>query len=932
MTAMRRRLLNNLAVGGLVVLAHWFGCFSSPAEESQHAKEIFFEKHVRPLLAQKCYRCHGPKKQMSGLRLDSREAILKGGDQGPSARPGDPAKSLLIHAVRREGDLKMPPRTPLSPSEIKTLVHWIQLGMPWPAAAVTKQDDSNAWKTHWAFQPIRLPPIPATKDRTWAKTPIDAFILARLEANNLKPGGIADRRTLIRRATFDLIGLPPTPQEVREFVNDPSPDAYAKVIDRLLASPHYGEHWGRHWLDVARYADNKGYVFLQDSTFPWAWTYRDYVIRAFNEDLPYDRFLLEQLAADQLPFGKDRRPLTAMGFLTVGSRFMNNIHDIIDDRIDVVMRGLMGLTVSCARCHDHKFDPIPTADYYSLYGIFASSVEPPVPPLFEDPPNTEAYRKFDEELQARIKRLTDFVRAKQSEVTTSAKTRMAEYLLRVHATRNQPRTDNFMLLADGRDLNPKMVERWRVFLERRRRKHDPVFGLWFAYCELPPDRFADEAAKLTKKWISQGDPQKPINRLVAVMFSEPPRTLEEAARRYQDLLTSVDRRWQECQKRPQPPKAFADPAEEELRQVFYGPQAPPQVPVSAFGDLALLPDRPSQNKLKELRKAVEDWRVQGKGAPPRAMVLVDAAKPFEPYVFKRGNPNNVGPRVHRQPPLLLGGAKRQPFRQGSGRLELARLIADEKNPLTARVLVNRVWLHHFGEGLVSTPSDFGLRSDPPSHPELLDYLAATFMADGWSLKKLHRRIMLSAVYQQKSDLRKDCLAVDPDNRLLWRMNRRRLEFEVLRDSLLAVSGRLDRTMGGKPVKDLTSRGTCRRTVYNFVDRLNLPELWRSFDFPSPAASNPKRNVTTVPQQALFLMNNPFLLECAERLLARDEISRQVSLPDRITALYQQVFCRPPTDEERRLVIEFVREAGNERTGWLRLCQALLLTNEFAFID
>ena len=890
----------------------------------------FFEARIRPVLAENCFRCHGEKKQKAGLRLDSRQALLKGSEEAPVVVPGQPDKSRLIQAIRHQGKIKMPPENKLPAQAIADLTTWIKMGVPWPDSTTAKKDpDTDAWKKHWAFQPIRNPSPPMVKDRSLCQETIDRFILAKLEEKDLSLSPLADRRTLIRRATFDLIGLPPTPHEVAAFEADQSPDAFAKVVDRLLASPHYGERWGRYWLDVARYADTKGYVFFQEAAFPWAYTYRDYVIRSFNEDLPYDRFILEQLAADQLigPEAKDRRPLTAMGFVTLGGRFMNNQHDILDDRIDVVTRGLLGLTVTCARCHDHKYDPIPSKDYYALYGVFASSVEPEVPPLFLPAPRTEAYAKFDNELSIREKKLTDFVQARHAELVKSARTRAAEYLLAAHALRDQPSTEEFMLIADTGDLNPTMIVRWQAYLERMRKSQNPVWTLWHAFAELPAQEFAAKAADVIGR-LQKGRQ----NSLVAKAFAgKPPTTMKEVAGRYSKLLNDVDRRWQaklDLAKQAGRMPELLEPAAMELLQVFYSPGAPANVPLSRFGDLALLPDRVSQARLQELRKALESWRASGAGAPPRAMVLEDLPAPYPPRVFLRGNPNNPGASVPRRYLSMFG--KQPPFQKGSGRLELAQAIASRNNPLTTRVLVNQVWLHHFGVGLVRTPGDFGLRSDPPSHPELLDHLASAFMSDGWSIKKLHRRIMLSRVYQQKSDDRPECKSVDPDNRLLWKMNRRRLDFEAMRDALLAVARKLDRKVGGPSVPNISAPTSTRRTLYGHLDRLNLPGLYRTFDFPSPDATSPERDQTTVPQQALFMMNNPFVLECAKQVPRRPELAAEKQQTRKVETLYRLLYGRPPVPAELALANEFIG-TGSE-VAWQRYVQALMLANEFVFID
>ncbi|HET9274111.1 MAG TPA: DUF1549 domain-containing protein, partial [Methyloceanibacter sp.] len=671
------------------------------AEQTQ-----FFEARVRPLLAEHCFTCHGPKRQSGGIRLDSRKEILGESEHGPIVVPSHPDKSALVRAIQHTGAIKMPPKSKLPQRAIDTLTAWIKLGAPWPekqtADAVTSEDA----KRHWAFQPVRRPARPPVKDPTWPQTPIDSFILADLEKNNLPHAPAASPETLLRRLYFDLIGLPPTPEEVEDFTRQMAASArpqavVASAVDRLLASPHYGERWGRHWLDVARFADTKGYVFFEDADFTWAWTYRDYVIEAFNRDLPMDRFILEQLAADQLDRGVDKRPLRALGFLTLGGRFMNNVHDVIDDRIDVVTRGLMGLTVTCARCHDHKYDPVSARDYYGLYGVFASCAEPTVPPLYEPPPATAEYAKFEKELANRERKLMDFVRAKHEELTAGARRRVAEYLVAAHALRDQPSTEDFMLIADGNDLNPTMTVRWQKYLDNRARKPDAVFGPWHALARLPDKDFATLAPDVLNKALAE-----PVNPLVGKSLAgRAPRSMAEVAVCYAEVLQGVEVRWRDAVKLGQP--RMKEPAEEELRLVLFGPDAPANVAMLPYGDLSLLPDRPSQAKLQEYRKALEKWRTSGPGAPPRALTLVDLPTPTTAHVFLRGNPNNKGELAPRQMPKLF--ASNRPFERGSGRLELAQAIVSRDNPLTARVLVNRVWLHHFGAGLVRTPSDFGLR-------------------------------------------------------------------------------------------------------------------------------------------------------------------------------------------------------------------------------
>jgi hypothetical protein len=603
---------------------------------------------------------------------------------------------------------------------------------------------------------------------------------------------------------------------------------------------------------------------------------------------------------------------------------MNNPHDILDDRIDTVTRGLMGLTVGCARCHDHKFDPIPTADYYSLYGVFASSTEPTVPPEFEEPPTDSGRLRsrlaFRKELAKREKALADFLAGKFDLLRKSARSRAAEYLLAAHARRGQPRADEFMLIADGNDLNPSMITRWQAYLERTARSHHRVWAPWHALAGLPDREFATRAKAALGRLST--DRARPVNPLVLeALTAKPPASMTDVAGRYGKLLNEVEKGWAED-----------DADRDELRRVFHGPDAPPDVVGGLFSDLQLLPDRASQGVLQNLRKAVEQYRATGPGAPPRAMVLVDTPTPIEPVIFRRGNPSNRGERVPRRFLGFLSGEKRQAFTKGSGRLELAQAIASKDNPLTARVMVNRLWMHHFGRGIVATPGDFGLRWSPPSHPELLDWLAGEFVRSGWSIKHVHRRIVTSAAYRQASAIHGKGRASDPDNVLLWRMNRQRLDLEGLRDALLAVAGQLDRRIGGPSVSDGLSPGMRRRTVYSFVDRLNVPGLFRTFDFPSPDATSPARDATTVPQQALFLMNSPFVLHQARSLAARPDVTAPSRLEDRIRRLYRILYGRNPDSEEIQLGRAYLDESKGGAQTWKRYVQALLLGNEFVFVD
>lgn len=815
------------------------------AKPNADAAELF-EAKVRPVLVANCFSCHGEKQQSGNLRLDSLAAALKGNAAGPAIVPGHPEKSPVVQVIGYDGKTKMPPTGKLKPEEIAAITEWIRNGAVWPgvsasnaaklAAKTGEYTISDEQRKFWSFQPVRKPKLPAVKNRAWIANPVDTFILAKLEANGLKPAASADRPTLIRRAYYDLIGLPPTAEQIRAFVADKSPDAFAKVVDSLLASKQYGERWGRLWLDVARYADTRGYNFVDGRTYENAYTYRDYVIRAFNEDLPYNRFIIEQLAADQLDLGDDRRPLAAMGYLTVGRRFLNNIHDIIDDRIDVTTRGLMGLTVTCARCHDHKFDPIPTKDYYSLYGVFASSIEPNPPPSISPKDVREPWEKYNEQVkeanadldrivQTQIRVLRGRVNEKPSDVTFGAK--MALQNIRIGA------------------------------------KPTP-----------------DQLAKLEKEFTPEGMAglKQARDRMAALAANKPKQTVEFA------------------------------------------------------------------------------------------MAMNDAQTPTNPHVLLRGNPSNMGAEVPRQflgilcaPDSELGTRnltlpQRKPFTKGSGRLELAQAIASPDNPLTARVFVNRIWRHHFGQAIVRTPSDFGTRSERPTHPELLDWLAAEFMSPttqrpddpttqgAWSVKKLHRLIMLSHTYQQSCDVDPKAALSDAENRLISHMNRRRLDLEQMRDSVLWVAGTLDTKMGGPSVEIATRAYKPRRTVYGFIDRQNLPGLFRTFDLASPDSSSPQRFTTTVPQQALFMMNSPFVEDQVKALSRRKEFEACQSDDDRIRTAYTLVFGRSPSTVEiaagqeylkapaGRVVTAALQTKAPEFSTWERYLQTLLMTNEFCFVD
>ncbi|MBL9203420.1 MAG: PSD1 domain-containing protein, partial [Opitutaceae bacterium] len=850
----------------------------------------FFESKIRPILAEHCYKCHSTEsgKSKADLLLDTRDALRKGGATGPAIIPGNPEKSLLIEAVRHtHADLQMPPADEggkLPPDKIAALEQWVKMGAPDPRTGGKAHPlDMAAARQHWAFQPVAKPAVPAVKDAKWVRTPVDNFVLAALEAKKLKPAAPAEARTLLRRVTYDLTGLPPAPEEMEAFARDfpRDPRAYDRAVERLLASPRYGERWARHWLDVARYADTQGYlVGNAERRFPFSHTYRDYVIRAFNDDKPYDRFIVEQLAADRLPLGEDKSALAALGFLTLGRRFLGNQNDIIDDRIDVVTRGLMGLTVTCARCHDHKFDPVPAKDYYSLHGIFASTEEPAERPLLGPIVETPEYRRFLEKTAEAEAKVKQRARAEVDKFLGEIRAKTGDYLLGAHDAAKLGKDDKLDLFAGPRKLNLTFLKRWQDHVATDAAKKDPLLAPWFALAALPEAQFAVKARELIAAWkngvaervsVSPGhetltrsatEQSSPLDPAVVAAFAKsdtPLASLKDVAAIYNRLAADAEK------EKSSDATDSANSDRTALRAALRregGPANP------GYDATAALIKRQIDARVADLRRDVVALQWTEAGAPLRAMALVDKARPADSRVLLRGNPANRGPEVPRQFLEVLSPAPREPFRDGSGRLQLAHAIADAKNPLTARVFVNRVWGWHFGAALVRTPGDFGVRTEAPAHRALLDWLAASFTEGGWSVKQLHRTIVLSATYRQSAVGHAAATAADPDNQLLHRFNRRRLEFEALRDTLLAVSGSLDLRAGGLSDDLVKEPFPVRRTIYGFIDRQNLPGVFRTFDFPNPDVSSAQRFATTVPQQALFMLNSPFVQEQARALMRR----------------------------------------------------------------
>ncbi len=887
----------------------------------------FFENKVRPLLIEHCYECHDARKQKGGLRLDSLPGWQTGGDSGDVIKPGDPGASLLIEAIRYgDEDLQMPPKQKLDSREIAILTEWILRGAPDPRLTVPEDTGPkiiamtlDQARAHWSFQPIVAPPVPAAPPGDAGHNAIDRFVRTRLAAENLAPNPRADPRTLVRRAYLALLGLPPSYDRVEQFAADPSPAAFAALVDQLLARSEYGQRWARHWLDVARYADTTEKSTDGERRIPFAHTYRDYVIAAFNADQPFDRFVLEQVAADRMPAAK-KPDLRALGFLTVGRRFEGNLEApelIIDDRIDTISRGFLGLTVSCARCHDHKFDAIPTADYYSLVGILESSRDPLDLPEVGTTPDSDTVAKYRAERAALF---ADY--AKLVETTTVGARRLIrelvpEYLRYLVEESPQHRTvEGFIPLDTPRGLlvlggGPA----WARLIAGSLQRGEPYFALWAELLKHPAADFAANARALLA--AAAREPGKHDAAVLAAFALKPPASMLEVADAYGAVITA----------------ALASPDAPGLTAVINAPTSPVQFsPEDVAEDLLRFitehrivarRDNEAAGKIREKLTILEA------GAPvERAQSVALFGPPVNPRVLIRGDRTNPGPAVPRRLPQVLAAVDDRLYTD-DGRLQLAEALASPKNPLTARVIVNRVWQQHFGRGLVATPDDFGATGERPSHPELLDHLAAWFIDHGWSLKALHRYLLASATWQQSSAVQPAALERDPGNRLLWRQPPRRLEFEALRDSLLRVAGRLDTRLGGRSAQ--LEDDNVRRAVYGYTDRFRIPALLRNFDVANPDQSIARRAETSHPLQALYFLNSPFLRAQAEGVNRQPEIAELLDVLARIAALYRRILVRQPDAEELALAAAYLGAAPAE-TQWAQFAQVLLLSNEFSFCD
>ncbi len=853
----------------------------------------FFEKSIRPLLVQHCYECHSAAETNGGLLLDSRDGWQKGGDSGAVIVAGDPDKSLLIEAIRYQNrDMQMPPQNPLSRQQIQKFEKWVAMGAPDPREATTVQAGSAAMsiedgRRFWSFRPVSNPAVPTLRNQPWVRTPIDAFILAELAAQGLQPAPPADRATLIRRVTFDLIGLPPTPAEIDAFVADQAPNAFENVVERLLASPHYGVRWGRHWLDVARYADSNG--LDENLAYGNAWRYRDYVIAAFNNDKPFDRFLIEQLAGDLLPHA-DRETRIATGFLALGAKVLAEpdreklVMDVIDEQLDTIGKTFLGMTFGCVRCHDHKFDPLKQSDYYALAAIFKSTktlgdtntgaIKHWYEYSFATDQQRESLKNIDAAIAAKKKAAADFKNKSISKLRADARSKATEYL--VAATRFLPDAPltSVAEIAATHDLHPRILHHCRLHLHYQR--DDAFLGKWD---ELKDDPNAVRA-------------------------------------HYGSLFERAEDALAEGRKNDPKTKQLADVELEGARAALDDLNGFLTVPAKA--EFAF-----DEQTLAEYDRLMEEARLVESNAADEAaaMGVTDGEVTDRLPIHIRGSHLNLGEPIMREFPQVMRTSLVRPILPSnqSGRLEFARWLASTRHPLTARVYVNRIWRWHFGRGIVKSTENFGELGDRPTHPELLDWLAYHFMQSGWSTKDLHRLILASSVYQMSSQVSDNARTADPENLRLSRFILHRLEAEQIRDSLLAVSGRLDEALGGKTVPlrnrqfvfnhtsvDHTKYDSLRRAAYLPLIRNNVYTLFEQFDFPDPTMPTGNRNSTVVAPQALLMMNSELVMDSAEAL-AEQLLASEADDESRVARLYRRTLGREPNDAETDRALAFITE-------------------------
>ncbi|MDX2032779.1 MAG: PSD1 and planctomycete cytochrome C domain-containing protein [Blastocatellia bacterium] len=939
-----------IAILGAAALSQWTvsARYVFPGDEQSE----FFEKKIRPILATSCGACHNAKARVAGLDLSSAEGFARGGESGALIDKEKPEESRLLKVVHYDGPMKMPPTGKLKEEEIAALTAWVKMGAVWPgaekpvaaAAAMPKNATVRGFtekeKAFWSFQPMKQTTPPQVKNAAWVKSPIDRFILQKLEGKGISPAAPADRLTLLRRATLDLTGLPPTEAEIRDFLADASPDAFQKVVERLLASPRYGERWGRHWLDVARYADSTGND--EDHRYPFAWKYRDYVIESFNRDLPYDQFVREQLAGDLLPPAPgekvNRRGIVATGFLALGPKAvaqqdkMKMLYDVYDEQVDVTSKAFLGLTLACARCHNHKFDPLLTRDYYAMTGIFASTrsftnpdshvsivLEKPLVPADEwavFKAARKAHQAKERRERVAIEEILDAVKAP---IVRRNGERLAEYMLAARRVYQEsvPLAD----AAKAGNLEEEILKRWVEELKPGDLTPQHLLEWRGATAEKAPE-------------VARGYQQRFLTRMADWNGQMEKWRVEYRKALAENKETLPDR------------PTFEAGDDRFFDQVYFSRSGP--FGISEKEQARFTPEQWAQ--LGGHQKALETLKKSAPAEPEMACAIEDGES-VPQKVFIRGDYNNRGDEAPKSFPAILADFDTRPTFSGSGRLQLADWMVQPEHPLTARVMVNRIWQWHFGEGIVRTPDNFGLMGERPSHPELLDYLARAFVANGWSVKSMHRMIMLSSTYQMASINPRLPADADSDNRLLSRFSRRRLSVEEMRDGLLAIDGSIDLTMGGSLQAgrgtdgennqgrlSLNPEKVKRRTVYLPLRRANLPTLLNLFDFGDATSMAGKRQLTNVATQALFWLNSDFLTEHSTAV-AKSLLTEEAPDAVRVEKAWLRIVNRRPETDDVSAALKYIegyqRKFPGEKAvaaAWQSYCRVLMASNDFIYVD
>ena len=908
----------------------------------------FFEKNIRPVLSSSCYKCHASSsdKVKGALLLDSKAGLLKGGENGPVVIAGSPEKSSLYKGLtHKDSDFQMPPKEKLDDAVIKNFELWIKNGAYYPESKNQNIDIFSSARSHWSYTSLIKPNIPNIQD-PWINNDIDKFVLSKQKENKLSPSPSADKKTIIRRLYYDLTGLPPTEEEVVNFINDKSPAAYENLVDKLLASPRYGERWGRKWLDTARYSDTTGTINNnREPRFTYSHTYRDYVIKSLNEDKPFDRFALEQIAADKLKDIK-KEDLAALGYLTLG-KDSANINDIIDDRIDVITKGFMASTMVCARCHDHKFDPFTTKDYYALHGIMNSSYVPDdaSKPILKPIVNNSGYQDYLNQRKLVELGIEKYINTNYYAAMLNFKTNTANFLYGGYILNSTDEGEKQNYIREN-SLNPRIMQKWGqamrtpVNIPNKKGKSkssksyssrgvNPVFLPYSRMFNVPEKTFAAEFSKFLKT-----DKENINSYLYSFFEKNPVRNMKDLANIYQAAIIYSEK-----------PTTNEDVIY--FRDSIFKNGGPLDIDKDNFqrfyanNQLTMRYD----NLLRAERGKLITLELNHPNTPYRAMAMVDKSTPANSPVLIKGEPNSRGPVVsHRF--VEFFSPTNKTYLNGSGRLELASDII--KTPLFARTIVNRIWQGHFDEGFCKTPDDFGTSTETPAMFDLMNYLSCFLIENNYSLKSLHKLIVTSSTYQQVCLDNPRKSFIDPENKYFWRMNLIRLDFEELRDTLLFLGGRLDYTMGGPSVdlfaapqgNDYRRRMiapprnpvnySTRRSVYGYIDRNRLAETLTTFDFATPEMTTGKRFRTTVSKQALFLMNNSFVLDQIKAITQKKDFTLKTTPENKIDYLYSIIYQRDPTKNEIKIGLDFIKENGID--SWDKYVQILLLSNEVMFVN